>query len=85
MLTLDEDIQKIFQEAGEENAPVELTHDQLWRLILCECEEGEVTVEELLEIRKTGLWPEGKCNVFAADAELLLGMLPKDFINSRLS
>lgn len=82
MPTLDADIQESFNR-GEEDGATELTLDQIWRLILYECEEGDTTVEELLEIRKTGIWPEGKCNLWAADAEMLLGMLSEDYINAR--
>ena len=84
MPTLDVDIQEAFNR-GEEDGAIELTPDQIWRLLLYECEEGDTTVEKLLEIRKTGIWPEGKCNVFAADAEILLGMLSDDYINARRS
>ncbi len=84
MPTLDADIQEAFNK-GEEDGATELSLDQIWRLILYECEEGDTTVEELLEIRKTRIWPEGKCNLWAADAEMLLGMLSEDYINARRS
>jgi len=84
MPILDADIQDAFQRA-EEDGTVTLTNDQLWRLILHECEEGDITVEELLKIHKTTIWPEGKCNVWAADAEMLLGMLTEDYIDARRS
>lgn len=83
MPTLDADIKEVFARGEETGAT--LSPDQLWRLILYECEEGKITIEELLEVCKTGIWPKGKCSVWAADAQLLLGMLPKDYINARLS
>lgn len=83
MPTLDSDIQELFQGAEEKNTVVELTQDQIWRLLSYECEMGGVTVEDLLEVRKTRIWPKGKCNVWAADAELLLEMLPEEYIAAR--
>jgi hypothetical protein len=73
------DIQEIFRKAEEENEAAELTEEQLHRLILYECEQGGITFEELLEIRRTGIFPPGKCNNYTVDAELLLGMLSDEF------
>ena len=85
MPTPDVDIEEVFRKAEEEGGVAELTVNQLWQLILYECEQGNVTVDELLEVLKTAIWPKGKCNVWAGDAELLLSMLPEDFINRQLS
>ena len=73
------DIQEIFRKAEEDNEAAELTDEQLYRLILYECEQGGITFEGLLEIRRTGIFPAGKCNQWTADAELLLQMLPEEF------
>lgn len=41
----------------------ELNEEEFWALVEYECQLGGVTIEELREIRRSGIWPEGKSNL----------------------
>ncbi len=80
-----DDIEKIFNEAERcEGGAARLTHEQVWRLILCDCELGGFTLEELLEHHKTGKRPEGKDNDYFSDASLLIQMFSNEMIDEFL-
>lgn len=85
MITDIDDIEKIFDEAEScESGVAMLTHEQVWRLILCDCELGGFTIEELLEHHRTGKRPKGKDNDYFSDASLLIEMFTNEMIDEFL-
>jgi len=72
--TLPKKVRSKLQYAEKTGQVAELGEEEFWALVEYECALGGVTVDELREIRRSGIWPEGKTNIYALNAELLLGM-----------
>jgi len=78
------DIEEIFRRAEETEGEIaELTHEQVWRLILCDCELGGFTIEDVLKHRKTGKYP-GPFTDYFSSASLLICMLSDELIDEFL-